>query len=170
MLPNPRTCSCRAHHTRKKDAGPVRVSASTVRARKHPVIRLAVRAVLLPGPELGSQRQVPKCSAFRIPLRPARERFAGFRKSTRPSRRSSPPCISSGHCAGELVALSERPNAEVRQALAHAYGLDKYKELWREEVKSRTGGVGCGGFCGYGKHETPYLHRTEGVQQIHITT
>src|ERR1017187_50335 len=60
VLPNPGACSCRAHHTRKKDVGPVRVSASTVRTRKHPVIRLAVRAVLLPGPELGSQCQVQR--------------------------------------------------------------------------------------------------------------
>src|SRR5664279_5659218 len=60
VLPNPGACSCRAHHARKKDVRPVRVSASTVRTRKHPVIRLAVSAVLLPGPELGSQSQVQR--------------------------------------------------------------------------------------------------------------
>src|SRR5208337_696358 len=60
MLPNPRTGSRRAHHTRKKDVGPVRVSSSTVRTRKYPIIRLAVRAVLLPGPELWSQSQIQR--------------------------------------------------------------------------------------------------------------
>src|SRR5271157_5171744 len=52
VLLNPGAGSRRAHHARKKDVGPVRVSASTVRTRKYPVVRLAERAVLLPGPEL----------------------------------------------------------------------------------------------------------------------
>jgi hypothetical protein len=36
-----------------------------------------------------------------------------------------------------LIALSKRPNVDVRQSLSHVYGLDKYKELWWDEIKDR---------------------------------
>jgi hypothetical protein len=36
-------------------------------------------------------------------------------------------------CRG-ILALSRRPNAEVRQILRSIYGLEKYKDLWRDEL------------------------------------
>jgi hypothetical protein len=38
-----------------------------------------------------------------------------------------------------LVALSDRPNRDVREALAGAYGLDRYKDLWRSEQRNLPG-------------------------------
>ena len=40
-----------------------------------------------------------------------------------------------------LMALSKRPNAEVRQSLSHLYGLEKYKELWWNETRDRPGAL-----------------------------
>jgi hypothetical protein len=33
-----------------------------------------------------------------------------------------------------ILALSRRPNAEVRETLQKIYGLEKYKDLWRDEL------------------------------------
>lgn len=38
-----------------------------------------------------------------------------------------------------IVALGVSPNTQVRAALVHCHGIDKYKDAWKQEVKQRTG-------------------------------
>lgn len=39
-----------------------------------------------------------------------------------------------------IVALSQRPNADVRRDLVHVYGLEKYKSFWQGEL-NQVGGA-----------------------------
>jgi hypothetical protein len=36
-----------------------------------------------------------------------------------------------------IVGLSQRPNLDVRKDLERCYGLDRYKDIWREETEHR---------------------------------
>jgi hypothetical protein len=38
-----------------------------------------------------------------------------------------------------VIALSRRPNAEVRESLVSVYGLDGYKDLWKKELAHLPG-------------------------------
>jgi hypothetical protein len=39
-----------------------------------------------------------------------------------------------GRC---ILFVSKSPNVEIRDRLANCYGLDKYKEIWKEELTKR---------------------------------
>src|SRR6266853_49652 len=58
MLFNSSTRYGRPDDTRKKDVWPIRVLAFGTRAREHPIMGLAVRAVLFPGPRFGSENWI----------------------------------------------------------------------------------------------------------------
>src|SRR5467141_2905850 len=58
MLLNSGTNYGRPHDARKNDIWPISVVALATRAREHPIVRLIVRAGLLPGPEFGGKNWI----------------------------------------------------------------------------------------------------------------